>query len=38
MVVYFHVEGTQDMSTMAVPTMEQREELYGPLALVDVDK
>ena len=38
MVVYFQVEGAQDMSAMAVPTMEQREELYDPLALPDVDK
>ncbi|XP_004486966.1 polyadenylate-binding protein RBP47B' [Cicer arietinum] len=32
------VEGAQDVSAMSVPTMEQREELYDPLALPDVDK
>ncbi|WJX69639.1 Polyadenylate-binding protein rbp47b' [Trifolium repens] len=32
------VEGAQDASAMSVPTMEQREELYDPLAMPDVDK
>ncbi|TKY48373.1 Polyadenylate-binding protein RBP47B' [Spatholobus suberectus] len=32
------VEGAQDLSGMSVPTMEQREELYDPLAMPDVDK
>ncbi|XP_061337904.1 polyadenylate-binding protein RBP47B' isoform X2 [Gastrolobium bilobum] len=32
------VEGAQDMSAMSMPTMEQREELYDPLAMPDVDK
>ncbi|KAI4322089.1 hypothetical protein L6164_021810 [Bauhinia variegata] len=32
------VEGAQDMAAMAMPTMEQREELYDPLAMPDVDK
>lgn len=37
-VVYFQVEGAQDMASMAMPNMEQREELYDPLAMPDVDK
>lgn len=38
--VYFQVEGAPDMAAMAgaVPTIEQREELYDPLAIPDVDK
>ncbi|KAJ1412370.1 RNA-binding domain superfamily [Sesbania bispinosa] len=32
------VEGAQDASALCVPTMEQREELYDPLAMPDVDK
>lgn len=32
------VEGAQDVSAMSVPTLEQREELYDPLAMPDVDK
>ncbi|KAK6646105.1 hypothetical protein PHAVU_L009343 [Phaseolus vulgaris] len=32
------VEGVQDPTAMSVPTMEQREELYDPLAMPDVDK
>ncbi|RDX81701.1 Polyadenylate-binding protein RBP47B', partial [Mucuna pruriens] len=32
------LEGGQDPSNMSVPTMEQREELYDPLAMPDVDK
>lgn len=32
------VEGAQDMASMAMPNIEQREELYDPLAMPDVDK
>ncbi|KAL2332172.1 hypothetical protein Fmac_019753 [Flemingia macrophylla] len=32
------VQGAQDLSGMSMPTMEQSEELYDPLAMPDVDK
>lgn len=37
---FFQAEGVTDMAAMAgtVPAMEQREELYDPLAMPDVDK
>lgn len=38
--VHLQVEGVQDMAAMtgAVPAVDQREELYDPLATPDVDK
>lgn len=38
--VHLQVEGVQDIASMAgaVPAVEQREELYDPLATPDVDK
>lgn len=38
--VHFQAEGVTDMAAVAsaLPTMEQREELYDPLATPDVDK
>lgn len=38
--VHFQVDGAQEMAAMAgaVAAVEQREELYDPLATPDVDK
>jgi hypothetical protein len=38
--VHFQVDGAQDVAAMAgaVPAVEQREDLYDPLATPDVDK
>lgn len=38
--IHLQVEGAQDMAAMAgaVPAVEQREDLYDPMATPDVEK